>query len=93
MLAANEYGCSMAYVRHRFGKSYITPGEVKIISALIRGLTIQKIAGLLGVARSTIKTQIERIYARTMCFSRGPLIAEARDCGFDKDGNFTPKLA
>jgi DNA-binding NarL/FixJ family response regulator len=79
----------MPYTRHIFGNCYLTPREVQIISCLIEGKSIQQIADFLRTARSTVKTQLERLYYKSGCKDQKQLIMKALKCGFDFLGNFT----
>ena len=81
----------MARIRFVFGNRYITPRQVQIISALVKGLSNKAIGLLLNVETSTIKTQIERLMDRFALDSRIGLILLALKNNFDLNGDFHGK--
>lgn len=56
-------------------KAYgLTPAEVRLAEMLVECLTVDETAGRLSVGRSTIKTQLQSIYAKTNTNNRAKLM-------------------
>jgi DNA-binding CsgD family transcriptional regulator len=52
----------------------LSPRQAEIAELMARGATLEQMAELLGMAVSTIRTQQERIYAKTGAKGRGELL-------------------
>jgi DNA-binding CsgD family transcriptional regulator len=45
----------------------LTPAETRIFDLIVGGMTQTTIAAMLGIARSTVKTHLLRLFAKTGC--------------------------
>jgi len=57
----------------------LTPAEARVYDLLVRGMTLRAISERIGIAPSTVKTHVLRLYAKTGCRRQVDLIALARD--------------
>jgi DNA-binding NarL/FixJ family response regulator len=63
-----------------------TPAEARVLQLLATYLTLEGIADRLGVRRATVKTHVDRIYAKLGATSRAQAIERAEAGGFLKPG-------
>jgi predicted ATPase/class 3 adenylate cyclase/DNA-binding CsgD family transcriptional regulator len=63
--------------RPRHGWASLTPTELKVIELVMRGATNPEIAEALLMSRSTVKSHLEHVYAKTGLHNRTELAAEA----------------
>ena len=63
--------------RPRHGWTSLTPTERQVVELVVEGRTNPEIAERLLMARGTVKTHLEHVYAKTGCRNRAELAAVA----------------
>jgi two-component system, NarL family, nitrate/nitrite response regulator NarL len=56
--------------------------EVEIMRCVARGMSAPETAARLGIAPSTVKTHLQRVYRKLGVADRAAMVAEAMRCGF-----------
>ena len=74
------------------GGKDITYCEFRIIQQATKGLLRKEIAAALGKSPDTIDSQMRYLYKKLEIESINDLILWAIDNGFDREGNYTPKV-
>jgi len=66
-----ELSTPLSLAAQRFG---LSRAEAQVLSQVVNGATLAEAATCLGVARSTVKTQVEAIYGKTGTGRRAELV-------------------
>jgi DNA-binding CsgD family transcriptional regulator len=76
-----ELGEFIARRRGQFREPRLTPRELQVLKLAADGCSVPAIAELLGVGVTTIRTHMERIYAKLLAHNRGGAVAEGMRLG------------
>ncbi len=67
------------------GRPDLTPRQLEVLRLLARGLTNKEIAGVLGVAESTVKTHVKTLFELLDVSNRTEAAMQLRELGLEDD--------